>query len=138
MPSVRPLIFDETYVETLKQFPSPVVLVDQKGVIRLASDAAHETFGYEIGKLIDLSVENLGDSLKLSVSDRGPGLPEANVEGLFEMFHRADNEETRRIPGTGIGLHVSKRIIDEHGGIIELKEREGGGAVASFTIPVDL
>lgn len=76
--------------------------------------------------------------LVVEVSDRGPGVPKDNPEGLFEMFHRADNEITRRVPGTGIGLHVSKRIIDEHGGDISLIPREGGGAIASFRIPLGL
>ncbi|HJP28570.1 MAG TPA: ATP-binding protein [Dehalococcoidia bacterium] len=71
-------------------------------------------------------------------ADRVPGLPESNPEELFEMFHRADNEMTRRVPGTGIGLHVSKRIVEEHGGEISFVEREDGGAVASLRTPLGL
>jgi|TARA_B100001964_G_scaffold245083_1_gene329818 signal transduction histidine kinase len=65
-------------------------------------------------------------------------LPESNPEELFAMFHRADNEMTRRVPGTGIGLHVSKRIVEEHGGEISFVEREDGGAVASLRTPLGL
>ncbi|MDG0870726.1 GAF domain-containing protein [Candidatus Lucifugimonas marina] len=88
----------------------------------------------------DVEVEVSEDDrwLVVEVKDRGPGVPEDNPEGLFEMFHRADNEITRRVPGAGIGLHVSKRIIDEHGGEISLNLREGGGAVAKFRIPLGL
>ncbi|HIF72693.1 MAG TPA: hypothetical protein EYQ61_09090 [Dehalococcoidia bacterium] len=45
---------------------------------------------------------------------------------------------TRRVPGTGIGLHVSKRIIDEHDGEISLSPRDDGGAIARFRIPIGL
>jgi PAS domain S-box-containing protein len=85
---------------------------------------------------IEIGVKEIDRWLVVEVSDRGPGIPEDNPEGLFEMFHRADNETTRRVAGTGIGLHVSKRIVDEHGGEISLNPREGGGAVAIFRIPV--
>jgi len=85
---------------------------------------------------IEVAVREDDRWLVVEVSDRGPGIPDENPEGLFEMFHRADNEITRRVPGTGIGLHVSKRIIDEHGGEIVLETREGGGAIARFRIPI--
>ena len=72
--------------------------------------------------------------LLVEVRDRGPGVPDDDPEALFAMFGRADNEITRRVPGTGIGLHVSKRIIDEHGGQITIQSRDGGGALAKFRI----
>jgi signal transduction histidine kinase len=72
----------------------------------------------------------------VEVRDRGPGVPDDDPEALFAMFGRADNEITRRVPGTGIGLHVSKRIIDEHGGQITIQSRDGGGALARFRIPL--
>ena len=70
------------------------------------------------------------------MKDRGMGLDGVEAGDLFEMFHRVDNEQTRRIPGTGIGLHVAKRIVEAHGGEISLSTREGGGAVARVRIPV--
>ena len=88
------------------------------------------------GTEIDLVVAEKNDWLTLEVRDRGPGVPEEKPEELFEMFHRADNELTRRVPGTGIGLHISKRIIDEHGGEITLDTRKDGpGTIAAFRIP---
>jgi len=87
---------------------------------------------------VEVGVNEVDRWLVVEVKDRGPGVPEHNPEGLFEMFHRADNEITRRVPGAGIGLHVSKRIIDEHGGEISLSPRDDGGAVASFRIPIGL
>jgi signal transduction histidine kinase/putative methionine-R-sulfoxide reductase with GAF domain len=88
------------------------------------------------GSDIELAVAEKNEWLTVEVRDRGPGVPEEKPEELFEMFHRADNELTRRVPGTGIGLHISKRIIDEHGGEITLDSRtDGPGAIAAFRIP---
>ncbi|MBT3995909.1 MAG: GAF domain-containing protein [Chloroflexi bacterium] len=88
------------------------------------------------GTDIDLIVTEKNDWLTVAVHDNGPGIQGEDSIKLFEMFHRADNEETRRVPGTGIGLHISKRIVEEHGGEIDINTRENGlGAVASFRIP---
>ena len=85
---------------------------------------------------IEIEVSEDQRWLTVEVRDRGPGVPDDDPEALFAMFGRADNEITRRVPGTGIGLHVSKRIVDEHGGRITIKSRDGGGAVARFRIPL--
>ena len=85
---------------------------------------------------IEIEVEEDQRCLMVEVRDRGAGVPDDDPEALFAMFGRADNEITRRVPGTGIGLHVSKRIIDEHGGQITIKSRDDGGAVAKFRIPL--
>jgi signal transduction histidine kinase len=85
---------------------------------------------------IEIEVKEDERWLIVEVRDRGPGVPDDDPEALFAMFGRADNEITRRVAGTGIGLHVSKRIIDEHGGQITIKSRDDGGAVARFRIPL--
>ena len=87
------------------------------------------------GTEIEIEITADEEALTVEVRDRGPGIPDDRPEELFEMFHRADDELTRRVPGTGIGLHIAKRIIDEHGGEITIAPREGGGATARFWIP---
>ncbi len=85
---------------------------------------------------IEIEVTEQSGLLVLEVRDRGPGIPTDTDPGeLFEMFHRADDELTRSVPGTGIGLHVAKRIIEEHGGEITIESRDDGGATARFWIP---
>ena len=118
---------------------SDVLLVngDRDRLIQVVNNLLNNASKYSPkGSDVEIDVGEIDRWLVVEVRDRGPGVPEDNPEGLFEMFHRADNELTRRVPGTGIGLHVSKRIIDEHGGEITLNPREGGGAVAMFRIPI--
>jgi two-component system sensor histidine kinase KdpD len=88
------------------------------------------------GTPIEVSVLRNGSSLTVTVSDRGPGFPAQERHKLFEMFYRPNIEITRRVSGTGIGLHISKQIIDAHGGSIDLALRPGGGTIASFRIPI--
>jgi signal transduction histidine kinase len=70
------------------------------------------------------------DKVVLSVADRGPGIPEPLRRRVFDPFV---STKTR---GTGLGLAVSKQIVDEHGGRIRLLNRRGGGTRVVIEIPL--
>lgn len=68
-----------------------------------------------------------GPGVRIWVADRGPGVPEAERERIFEPFHRsAGHSEARE--GGGLGLYLTRRIAEWYGGSVECKPREGGGA----------
>ena len=69
---------------------------------------------------------------RISVLDNGPGIPEPMLHRLFTPF------ATSKPHGTGLGLAISRRIVEAHGGRIEVKNRSGGGAEATLYIPLDL
>jgi signal transduction histidine kinase len=64
--------------------------------------------------------------LRLSVTDRGIGIPTADLPRLFESFHRGTN--VGNIQGTGIGLHIVKECVELHRGSIEVESDPGAGA----------
>jgi C4-dicarboxylate-specific signal transduction histidine kinase len=68
--------------------------------------------------------------VRVSVLDTGPGLPGGRAQPLFEPFH------TTKPAGMGMGLAICRSIIEAHGGRISGRNRRGGGAVFSFTVPV--
>ena len=68
-----------------------------------------------------------------TVQDNGIGIPEADLPTLFEAFHRASN--VGDIPGTGLGLVISKRCAELHGGSIAVKSTPGGGTTFVVRIP---
>ncbi len=72
--------------------------------------------------------------LTVEVSDRGIGLPPAELDRVFEKFYRAAN--SGRLPGAGLGLAICRGIIELHGGHIEAEPRPGGGSVFRFTLPL--
>ena len=76
-----------------------------------------------------------GAGLKVSVLDRGPGVPLAERSQIFNRFYRADDVEHHSVPGIGLGLYIAKNIIEGHGGEIRYEPREGGGSIFSFTLP---
>lgn len=77
----------------------------------------------------ELRVASARGALVLEVRDHGPGVPAEERERIFEPFH------TTRTRGTGLGLAVSRRIVEQHGGRIEVLDAEGGGACFRVTIP---
>jgi len=69
----------------------------------------------------------------VTVADRGIGLPERDRERLFERYYRADN--TGGVPGTGVGLHIVRVLVELHGGTVTAANREGGGSVFTVRLP---
>ncbi|MBU2468102.1 MAG: response regulator [Proteobacteria bacterium] len=71
----------------------------------------------------------------LSVSDNGLGIPPEEQEAIFQRFHRVKNADTRHIPGTGLGLAIVKRVVESHGGKLELDSRPGQGSTFTLHLP---
>jgi two-component system, OmpR family, sensor histidine kinase KdpD len=88
----------------------------------------------------DLAVEVRQDAIagtvEVSVSDRGPGIPPAELSHVFDPFHRAiDTARGPRPGGLGLGLAVVKGLVEAHGGRVWAENRAGGGARFTFTLP---
>lgn len=71
----------------------------------------------------------------VQVADRGPGVPAAQRERIFEKFHRVDDSLTAEKPGTGLGLSIARQLARGLGGDLRCTAREGGGAVFTFNLP---
>jgi two-component system sensor histidine kinase KdpD len=82
---------------------------------------------------IELDVAIAADAVQVTVSDRGPGVPEGREELVFEKFQRAAESAS----GIGLGLTVCRGIVTAHGGEIRCSNRSGGGATFRFTLPLD-
>jgi two-component system sensor histidine kinase KdpD len=74
--------------------------------------------------------------VQISVFDRGIGIPAEDLERVFDKFYRVQRPE--QLTGTGLGLAISKGIIEAHGGHIWASEREGGGSVITFALPLEI
>ena len=87
------------------------------------------------GSTIDVSTERLDDNVTVSVADRGPGIPEADLNRVFERFYRVDRSRARDPGGTGLGLSIVRHLIELHGGTVVAANRSGGGALFTITLP---
>jgi PAS domain S-box-containing protein len=88
------------------------------------------------GSEIVVSVEDKGDHLITSVRDRGIGIPVDELAQVFERFHRGRQVSSTNYGGLGLGLYISKQIIERHGGTIWVESAEGVGTTFSFSLPV--
>ncbi|MGH2493695.1 MAG: sensor histidine kinase [Ktedonobacteraceae bacterium] len=89
------------------------------------------------GSPIDITVQLCDDSVMVSVADRGPGVPPSDVERVFDKFYRVLNtEKAARTTGSGLGLAVCRGLIEAHGGRIWVENRQDGGAIFRFTLPL--
>jgi two-component system sensor histidine kinase MprB len=71
---------------------------------------------------------------RVEVRDRGPGIAAADLDHLFDRFYRS--EAARALPGSGLGLAIVRDLAESHGGSVFAANREGGGAVIGFVLPV--
>ena len=71
----------------------------------------------------------------ITVTDTGIGIPEADQERIFEPFTQLDNTLSRRFEGAGLGLYVSRALIEGHGGRLRLHSRIGQGTTAELRLP---
>lgn len=123
--------------------PRPAPVVGDEGKIRqIVTNLVTNALRYTPeGTPIDLAVgtdsliEGRPDSV-LEVRDHGEGIPEEDVEKIFQRFYRADKARDRETGGTGLGLAICAAIAAQHDGTIRHRETEGGGATMVLRLPM--
>lgn len=87
------------------------------------------------GQRAEVLVDEGPSELTISVRDRGPGIPDAELEKVFEPFFRLEGSRSRETGGTGLGLSIARNIARAHGGEVRLRNHVNGGLEATLTLP---
>ncbi len=90
-------------------------------------------YGKEYGET-EIRIHEVGDVIRVEVSDNGIGIPAEHLPRLFERFYRVDKSRSREMGGTGLGLAIVKHILEAHGQSINVMSTVGAGSVFSFTL----
>jgi two-component system, OmpR family, sensor kinase len=88
------------------------------------------------GARVDVAVERSEAGLTVSVRDQGPGVPDSEVERIFEPFYRVAESRDRDTGGEGIGLAITSRVMKAHGGSAKADNRAGGGFEVRLSLPL--
>jgi len=120
---------------TISHDPLPTILADARQLGQVFQNLISNAIKFRSDKPpeIHISAERTGDNWCFAVRDNGIGLAPEFFDRIFVIFQRLHTKE--EYPGTGIGLAVSKRIVERHGGQIWLESQPGEGTTFYFTLP---
>jgi PAS domain S-box-containing protein len=127
-------------LELLEELPDSPVLVSgesaylERAVTNLLSNAIK--FTRDGGRITTQLMVNGDATCRLSVTDTGVGIPEDEVEDVFQRFFRSSNVRADAIQGTGLGLSIVRSIVERHHGQIDVQSDEGRGTTFTITLPL--
>jgi len=109
---------------------------DPDRLIQIATNLLSNAAKYSPrGERVVVQVSGDGSTSRLSVTDRGPGVPEAFRDRIFTRFAQADGSDARGKSGTGLGLYIAREIAERHGGRLWFESPAEGGAVFHLELP---
>ena len=89
------------------------------------------------GGRLELRGESVGDKVRITVRDTGPGIPPEHLPHVFDRFYKADASRTATgaASGSGLGLSIVRAIVERHGGTVTASNAPDGGAIFEFLLP---
>ena len=128
----RGLTMQTTLPETL-----PMVSIDTSRIHEVLHNLLENAiFHTPTGGRITVTARLTDGFVEVEITDTGVGIPASDLMDIFERFYRVDKSRTRATGGNGLGLTISKRLVEAHGGSISVKSEVGKGSRFRFTLPV--
>lgn len=139
----RILADNRTYAErfgvqcVLESSPSAtVVAVDPKRFTQVITNLLSNAIKFSPADgTVQVTISSHGEQVRVSVADRGEGVPEHFHDRLFSAFAQADGSDSRQVGGTGLGLAISKQLMERMDGVIGYCDTPGGGATFYVDLP---
>jgi signal transduction histidine kinase len=119
---------------TVRGEASAPILAQPQAIRRCLANLLENARRYG-GPNIDLQIKDAATEVEIRVEDRGPGIPAADMERVFEPYVRLEASRARHTGGTGLGLAIARAIARANGGDIALQARAGGGLAAVLRLP---
>ncbi|MHB8637233.1 MAG: ATP-binding protein [Fimbriimonadaceae bacterium] len=118
----------------------PTIIGDEDKFDQILTNLLSNAIKYSPnGGEIKVSVQNEGETLLFGVQDHGLGIPKDHLTKVFERFHRVNNEDNRKIYGTGLGLYLVQHLVEQvHLGNVWVESEVGVGSTFWFRIPTEL
>jgi signal transduction histidine kinase len=113
----------------------PAVLADERAIESVFFHLLDNALKYAPASGVRVQAQPEGAGVAVSVADHGPGIPVEERERVFEMFHRLDARDSREVYGHGLGLHLTRLLLEAMGGWIRADSAEGRGTRIVFWLP---
>jgi len=132
---LRPVLANQQFDLVIDVPPDlPQICVDRPAMIQALDNIVDNAIKYSTTeKHLAVSARADGKSLTLTVRDRGTGIASKDLSRVFERFYRGGNVT---VSGSGLGLPIARRIVESHGGRIELRSAVGSGTEVDVTLPI--
>jgi signal transduction histidine kinase len=115
----------------------PKISGDRYQIRQVIENLLDNAIRYTKGKgMVKIKIKREKNSVRFEIEDNGVGIPEEDEKFIFQKFFRASNVLKYKTQGTGLGLYISKAIIERSGGKIGFKSQEGVGSTFWFTLPI--
>ncbi|MFO8009231.1 MAG: PAS domain S-box protein [Dehalococcoidia bacterium] len=115
----------------------PVLTGDRRRIRQVLDNLIDNATKYsEPGTEVEVSACHIGNTIRVSVADQGVGIPAEDLERVFERMYRVEHESKEQAGSIGLGLAISRAIIEAHGGRIWMESQEGEGSTCIFELPV--
>lgn len=131
----RPLVDGKLEVVTEVSEELPAVMADAPALRRALGNLIGNAAKYG-GGWTAIRAAKVGKEVRISVADRGPGIPQEDLPHIFEPFYRGRRLAAGRVPGSGLGLSLVRHICEAHGGRVTVSSREGKGSTFTLHLPV--
>jgi two-component system sensor histidine kinase KdpD len=114
----------------------PPVPMDMALIVQALVNIVHNATKYApVGSCIDITATSVEDGIQVEIADQGAGIPPEDLPHIFDRFHRVQRPGSAK--GIGLGLSISKGIVEAHGGAICAANRPAGGTVITVTLPFE-
>lgn len=133
----QPLVHDKK-LKIINSIPKdiPLVEADENRLQQILYNLIGNAIKFTEKGYITLFAEAKNGMLAISISDTGIGIPKSKLGSIFNSFEQLDGSIQRQYGGTGLGLSVTKQLVELHGGTISVASEEGKGAIFTFTLPI--
>lgn len=123
------------YMETLLPENLPLIRGDRNKLLQVLLNLLSNAIKFTSQGKISAGIEDMPDKIKIFVADTGEGIYPQEKEKIFEEFYRIGDELQGRPAGSGLGLSISKKIVESHGGTINVESEIGQGSTFYFLLP---
>jgi signal transduction histidine kinase len=114
----------------------PIGYGDERRLTQVLLNIVGNAIKFTDTGFVELRANVVGDHFKIEIEDTGPGIPPEHQRRIFDEFQQVDNSITRQKGGTGLGLSISRRLVQAHGGQIDVHSMLGVGSTFNIVLPI--